>query len=116
MLNNFGYESYKKLKEELKPMAGEQEKLSVYIDSLKENFPLHSGVKINGTGYTGRIVKYSNSIGGFYPGLRYPLIIEITASKDTKFAHAVGCVFEYTADQVVVLKEKQYNNDIDIAT
>lgn len=101
MSTDFGYESYKKLKEEMRPENGEAAQLKSLLVQIKKSHPIGATVKINGTGYTGKIVSYNEKVGGFYPGIRYPIHVEIVKSKNPKFEKAVGCVFEYTPEQVL---------------
>ncbi len=95
-----------KLYRELKPENNEEAKLAVVLAAAEVSFPLGCKVKVMGTGYIAEVVKYNKNLGGFYPGVRYPVLVKIIRSKDKKFRKAVGMIFEYTPDQLKKIKVK----------
>jgi hypothetical protein len=67
----------------------------------ESRFPIGVAVAILHTPYIGEIETYNDRLGGFYPGVRYPLKITIRHSSDPKFVErAVGSTFEYHYDQI----------------
>ena len=100
------WESIKPLMEELRPKCGEEKQLETVLAIARQLFPIGAHIKVKNTGYTAKVVRYNTNLGGFYPGVRYPIIVKITHSNDFKFRKgAVGSTFEYTTDQLELVNE-----------
>ena len=63
-------------------------------------------VKVKRTGYHGVVYMLNTATGGFYPGSRYPIHVQITSADDPKFQDAVGQVFEYDIDDLEPIEVK----------
>ena len=50
------------------------------------------------------VYDHARRLGGFYPGVRYPIYVRIAATGDPKFEAAVGKVYEYGMDQMEVIQ------------
>ncbi len=87
----------------LKPQMGESEELEIIIKQAAEMFPSNTFVEIIGTNYVGEVVSYNKSLGGLYPGVRYPVNVKIIHSPSERFKTAIGKVFEYTFDNLSVI-------------
>ena len=94
------WESMKQLKEALRPGRNESSELEKIIEQATKLFPIESTVVVLGTGYTGVVVGYNTRLGGFTPGIRYPVNIRITASSNVDFQSSVGSIFEYSLTQL----------------
>lgn len=95
------YNRYQELKHQLTPLYNEQEQLDSLLMDARKKFPIGAKVKILHTGYTGEVVSYNNRLGGFYPGVRYPVCVRITYSEKVEFRErAVGSIFEYGMEQL----------------
>ena len=97
------WDQLKPLMMELKPTNTEDAELRVILDRAKLTFPISSVVEVLNTGYTARVVRYNTRLGGFYPGIRYPIMVELLTSEDEKFQSSVGMIFEYSMDQLKLL-------------
>ena len=82
----------------LKP--GEAAQLEALLQIARERYPIGAPVKVLYTTYTGVVHGHNERLGGFYPGIRYPVYVQITACDDPKFERAVGDVFEYGIGQL----------------
>jgi len=102
-INEDTWDSIKKLHEELKPVSGEAVELAALLEIVKVKFPIGSKVKINLTDYIGIVDSYNERTGGFYPGVRYPIKVQIISTEDVAFNTAIGKVFEYGADQLLLI-------------
>ena len=92
-----GCENLLTLYKEMQPAAGEKAELDKLLDQVKETHPIGMYVDVEHTTHIGIVVSYNNNLGGFYPGVRYPVNVKIIYSSLDK---AVGCTFEYGADQL----------------
>ena len=88
------------LQRELRPTDGEREQLAIVLAEAEAKLPIGSVVKINLTSYTAEVVGFNTALGGFYPGIRYPVRVKIVASKDPRFGNAVGDMFEYNMESL----------------
>ncbi len=102
------------LYKELQPEDGERAQLEKLLVEVRKAFPIGTVVDIMHTGYTGEVIKYNEALGGFYPGIRYPVKVKII-KKDPKCKHnVIGSVFEYTPDQLMRLDFlEQTFNEVD---
>lgn len=97
---------YKQLMYELKKEVIDDVKLIMLHKECAEKFPIGHEVKVLNTGYIGKVHSYNSSQSGFYSADRYPICVQITHSDSVKFrAMAVGRVFEYGFEQLVLLVE-----------
>lgn len=87
----------------LKPQMGESEELEIIIKQAAEMFPSNTFVEVFGTDYVGEVVSYNKKLGGFYPGVRYPVNVKIIHSPSERFKTAIGKVFECTFDNLNVI-------------
>lgn len=99
-----GDESVLRLVKELGPQPGEEAQLNALLQLARERYPVGTPVKVLWTSYTGVVHGHNERLGGFYPGVRYPVYVRITSTEDPKFAEAVGRVFEYGLDQMEVVQ------------
>jgi len=88
------------LLKELKPKEDEHILLEETIEKAKKKLSVGKTVRIIGTGYTGIVKGFNERLGGFYPGVRYPIFVKIIYSKNEKFKEAEGQTFEYGIDQL----------------
>lgn len=89
--------------------------LSSLLNSLGESDPIPTEViafvesnigkpvNVLHTAYKGVIHSCNKSQRGFYPGVRFPVYVRITNSRDPKFEKAIGSVFEYSLDQIELI-------------
>lgn len=63
------------------------------------NDHINRKVKIIGTSYEGLVLSLNDTRGGIYSGNRYPINVRITKANNS----AVGKVFEYSIEQLVVI-------------
>lgn len=89
--------------------------LSSLLNSLGENDPvpeeviafvesnIGKPVNILHTDYKGVIHSCNKAQRGFYPGVRFPVYVQITETSDLKFEKAIGSVFEYGLDQITFI-------------
>lgn len=84
---------FKELNKDTKKLDPEVEKLVVSW--------IGKSCKIKFTGHQGIVLAANTSTGGFYPGHRFPVIVEITEST---MKEAKGQVFEYGLDQVEIVE------------
>ena len=94
---------------ELKPVSGEEAQLQEVMTKAREAFAIGDTVFVKYTGYTGKVVGYNNSLGGFYPGIRFPVLVRITHADDPKWDDVVGSVYQYQLDQLT--KPRYYKVD-----
>lgn len=101
------WDSMKPLMEELKPKSGEAAELETLLEKTRTEFQIGTHVVIKNTGYTGKVVKYNENLGGFYPGVRYPVIVRIIHSDsfEMKKQGVIGSHFEYSTDQLELINE-----------
>lgn len=99
-ITNHYTDMLKQLKKELQPQHDEEKLLEGILHSVKQKFSVGQIVTIKDTGYTGVVTGFNECLGGFYPGVRYPIFVKITKSEDPNFERAVGCIFEYSENQV----------------
>lgn len=97
------------LHKELQPKLGDHDKLQSLLDEVSRIYPIGTYVKVKHTTHIGIVDRYNHKLGGFYPGLRYPIYVYIIYSDCEK---AVGNFFEYGANQLeaVDLNELAYND------
>lgn len=95
-----------RLYKEMKQDMSTKEELEVALADAEISFPIGCKVAVLGTGYLAEVVDYNRRLGGFYPGVRYPVIVKIFRSKDRKFRKVVGMKFEYSTGQLKRLKVK----------
>jgi len=81
----------------------EQEEQRNAIEVFRLNQFIGKPVRILYTSYKGTIHRCNKSVGGFYPGIQYPVYVKITESSDPRYDHAVGSVFEYGLDQIELI-------------
>lgn len=101
-----GDESVLNLVKALGPKPGEAEQLAALLQIARERYPVGAPVKVLWTSYTGVVHGHNERLGGFYPGVRYPIYVRITACEDEKFQKAVGSVFEYGMDQMEAIQKE----------
>lgn len=91
---------------------GTNDQLADMVKTMKENAPggpskeardffvKNQGkkCKVRYTDHEGIVYKLNEATGGFYPGNRYPIKVQITNGK------ASGAIFEYDLDQVEVIE------------
>ena len=94
---NSVYALYKELKAN---SQGLPENIIEQIDSWKGKV-----CSIKDTGYKGIIQGANRAVGGFYSGITFPVLVKITESDDPKYISAIGCVFEYSIEQVIMDEE-----------
>jgi hypothetical protein len=99
-----GDESVLNFVKSLGPKPGEAEQLAVLLQLARERYPVGTPVKVLWTQYTGVVYGHNERLGGFYPGVRYPIYVRITATGNPKFEEAVGKVYEYGMDQMEVIQ------------
>ena len=92
-----GTENLLALYKEMQPAVGEKAELDKLLDQVKDTHPIGMYVEVEHTTHIGIIVSYNKNLGGFYPGIRYPVNVKIIYSSLDK---AVDCTFEYEADQL----------------
>jgi len=70
-------------------------------------------VEVKGTSYIGRVHGFNERLGGFYPGVRYPVLVRIihNDSNSTRFNDVPGSVFEYDIEQLEHYQVKYYKVD-----
>ena len=95
-----GDEKILRLVKSLGPKPGEAAQLDALLQIARERYPIGTQVKVLHTTYTGIVHGHNERLGGFYPGIRYPVYVQITACDDPKFERAIGDVFEYGIDQL----------------
>jgi hypothetical protein len=88
----------------MKPGADERSELGVILAAARKTHPIGMYVCVKDTTHIGIIESYNERLGGFYPGVRYPINIRVLYSTLSK---AVGCVFEYAADQLIDVDENE---------
>ena len=91
----------------LGPKPGEAAQLEALLQIARERYPIGAPVKVLYTTYTGVVHGHNERLGGFYPGIRYPVYVQITACDDPKFERAIGDVFEYGIDQLEVCHKEE---------
>lgn len=93
-----GCENLLALYKEMQPEPNEKAELEKLLVKVRESHPIGMFVNVNLTGHIGFVTSYNERLGGFYPGVRYPVNVDIVYSDLDK---AVGCTFEYSADQLL---------------
>lgn len=98
--DDWDWDALKPLLEELKPAPGEHGQLQEVFAQAEHDFPIETLVLIKGTPYKGVVQSYNRMLGGFYPGVRYPVNVKIIDDgEEGKGLHqVVGQVFEYGLD------------------
>lgn len=102
------WDSLKPLYADLKPSVSESEELEKILTEVKKMFAIGDRVYMKHTCYIGLVYGFNENLGGFYPGIRYPICVKIIESQDPKFSNVVGSKFEYGAEQVFHHKERYY--------
>lgn len=102
------WDSVKPLYEQLKPKSDEETKLEEVLTRIKTKFNIGDRVCIKHTCYIGIIHSFNEKLGGFYPGVRYPIHVKIIETQDNEWKRAIGNVFEYGEEQVFHHKERYY--------
>jgi len=114
-MNNYtlDWDSVKPLLEELKPKQGEEALLEEVLTLAKAKFSIGDMVEVKGTSYIGRVHGFNERLGGFYPGVRYPVLVRIIHNDDNsaRFNYVDGCVFEYDHKQLEHCQVKYYQVD-----
>ena len=105
---NVDWDKIKPLFEQLKPQSNEEKELEILLAEVTAVFKVGDIVHVKGTSYIGVIHGFNTSLGGFYPGVRYPIFVKITKSENPKRANVPGSVFEYDLTQVVHFKQRYY--------
>lgn len=81
----------------------ESEHLAAVIQLATEQFPVGCTVRVKDTPYIGRVVGYNKKLGGFWPGVRYPIQVQLESACVPSLAVALDAVFEYGLDRVISL-------------
>lgn len=105
---NVDWDKIKPLFEQLKSQPTEEKELEKVLALVTAVFKVGDIVHVKGTSYIGVIHGFNTSLGGFYPGVRYPIFVKITKSENPKRANVPGSVFEYDLSQVVHFKQRYY--------
>lgn len=102
---NLDWDMIKPWFDELKPRSNEEKELEKALAEVTAIFKVGDIVRVKDTSYIGVIHRFNTSLGGFYPGVRYPIFVKITKSEDPKWATVAGSVFEYELNQVIPFQE-----------
>jgi hypothetical protein len=97
MASDWNWDTFKVLSDELKPHDGEHRELHEVLAKAEKDFPIETLVLVKYTPYKGVVHGYNKMLGGFYPGVRYPVFVKITDDGDG-LHKVVGQVFEYSLE------------------
>lgn len=92
-----------------KPVTGDQAQLDEVLTKARSTFAVGDIVNIKSAGYVGKVIGYNDSLGGFSPGVRYPVLVKIIRNYTETNKDVVGSVFEYALDQLI--KRRYYRID-----
>jgi hypothetical protein len=100
------WDSLKLLYSELRPTAGEPTRLQEKLAFAKQEFPIDAIVKVKYTSYKGVVTGYNMTLGGFYPGERYPVYVKILDDGELGggLHKVVGETFEYSCECLEIEK------------
>lgn len=88
------------LYKEMKQKEPSKKDVLSIVDQAKKQFPVDVTVDVKHTSHIGRVRGYNERTGGFYPGNRFPVFVEIIASDMDR---AIGHVFEYGLNDLEVV-------------
>lgn len=78
--------------------------LEAVLSECCSKLPIGTPIRVDGTGYEGKVVGYNSTSQGLYRGDRYPVIVEITKSSNPAFETSVGQQFCYGLEQIVPIE------------
>lgn len=110
LIHQTSWDSIKPLLKELQPKTNEQSELEKVLAIAKDKFKVGDIVAVKYTSYIARVHGYNECVGGFYPGVRSPVLVKIihNDADSKRFNDVPGSVFEYGLDQLEHTTLKYY--------